>query len=246
MQSNKKEPKSLSVGIWRQMFPFFRPYRKEFATTFGLNILLILVDVAVPLFQSYAIDHFIVPDTLHGIWLFAIAYAGVIIMQMVCVFFSVRAAITIEMNVGRDMKRAQFVHLQKLSFSYYNTTPVGYIHARVMSDTSKIASVIAWGLVDMFGGGFFTTMLKHSKMDQAKRNMEQAKYDLRNFSRELNDVNMVCNLNIDTGDFLSFADYFFDGFVVDWVVQDRINNAKRQVEEAIRRTESIVNQLQRM
>ena len=86
-----------------------------------------------------------------------------------------------------------------------------------------------WGLVDMFGGGFFTTMLKHSKMDQAKRNMEQAKYDLRNFSRELNDVNMACNLNIDTGDFLSFADYFFDGFVVDWVVQDRINNAKRQV-----------------
>ena len=150
MQSNKKEPKSLSIGIWKQMFPFFRPYRKEFATTFSLNILLILVDVAVPLFQSYAIDHFIVPDTLHGIQLFVIAYVGVIIMQMVCVFFSVRAAITIEMNVGRDMKRAQFVHLQKLSFSYYNTTPVGYIHARVMSDTSKIASVIAWGLVDMF------------------------------------------------------------------------------------------------
>ena len=103
-----------------------------------------------------------------------------------------------------------------------------------------------WGMVDMFGGGFLSTMLKHSKIDQAKQNMEQTKYDLRNFSRELNDVNMACNLNIDTGDFLSFADYFFDGFVVDWVVQDRINNAKRQVEEAIRRTENIVNQLQRM
>ena len=63
-----------------------------------------------------------------------------------------------------------------------------------------------WGLVDMFGGGFFTTMLKHSKMDQAKRNMEQAKYDLRNFSTELNDVNMVCNLNIDTGDFLLLSE----------------------------------------
>ena len=103
-----------------------------------------------------------------------------------------------------------------------------------------------WGLVDMFGGGFFSTMLKHSKMDQARQNMEQAKYDLRNFSREFNDVNMACYLHIDTGDFLSFADYFFDGFVVDWMVQDRINNAKRQVEEAIRRTENIVNQLQRM
>ena len=47
-----------------------------------------------------------------------------------------------------------------------------------------------WGLVDMFGGGFFSTMLKHSKMDQAKQNMDQAKqnmdqakYDLRNFSK---------------------------------------------------------------
>ena len=103
-----------------------------------------------------------------------------------------------------------------------------------------------WGLVDMFGGVFFTTMLKHSKMDQAKRNMEQAKYDLRNFSRELNDVNIACDLNINIGDFLSFADYFFDGFVADWMVQDRINNARYQVEEAIRRTEYIISQLQRM
>lgn len=103
-----------------------------------------------------------------------------------------------------------------------------------------------WGLVDMFGGGFFTTMLKHSRMDRAKQNMEQAKYDLRNFSKELHDVHMTLDLNLDTDDFLSFADYFFDGFVVDWMVQDRINTARRQVDEAIRRTEYIVNQLQRM
>ena len=103
-----------------------------------------------------------------------------------------------------------------------------------------------WGLVDMFGGGFFTTMLKHSKMDQAKQNMEQAKYDLRNFSKELNDVNLACDLHMDTGDFLSFADYFLDGFVVDCIVQDRINTARRQVDEAIRRTEYIINQLQHM
>ena len=103
-----------------------------------------------------------------------------------------------------------------------------------------------WGLADMFGGGFFTTMFKQSKMEQARQNMEQAKYDFRNFSRELTDVNMACDLNLNTGDFLSFADYFFDGFVVDWMVQDRINNARHQVEEAIRRTEYIINQLQHM
>lgn len=142
--------KSFSFSIWKKMIPFFRPYYKYFFTTISLNVLLVAVDVLVPLFQSYAIDHFIIADTLEGIRPFACLYAAVIMMQGVSVFFSVRAAIHIEMHVGKDLKRAQFVHLQKLSFSYYNTTPVGYIHARVMSDTSKIASVLAWGLVDMF------------------------------------------------------------------------------------------------
>lgn len=85
----------------------------------------------------------------------------------------------------------------------------------------------------MFGGGFLSTMLQNSKMDQAKQNMEQDKYDLQNFSRELNDVNMACNLNINTNDFLAFADYLLDGFVIDWMVQDRINKAKQQVREEI-------------
>lgn len=103
-----------------------------------------------------------------------------------------------------------------------------------------------WGLVDIFGGGFFTTMMKQSKMEQASRNMEEAKYNLRNFSKELNDVNMSCNLNIGTNDFMTFADYFFDGVFVDWMVQERINTAKGQVEEAIQKTEYIVNQLRHM
>ena len=111
---------------------------------------------------------------------------------------------------------------------------------------NNLNSAKNWGLVDMFGGGFLSTMLKHSKMEQAKQNMEQAKYDLRNFSRELNDVNMACNLHINTGDFLSFADYFLDGFVIDWMLQDRINKAKQQVREAIRRTENILDQLKCM
>ena len=107
----------------------------------------------------------------------------------------------------------------------------------------NLDSAKGWGIFDMLGGGFLSTMVKHSKLDQAKENMEQAKYDLRNFSKELNDVNIACNLNIETGDFLSFADWFFDGFIVDWMMQDRINQASQQVEEAIRRVEDILRQL---
>lgn len=142
--------KPFSFQVWAKMLPFFKPYKKYFVITIGLNLLLAGIDVLVPLFQSYAIDHFIVPDTLDGISIFAGVYIGLIVLQTVFVYVSVHAATTIEMCVGKDLKWAQFEHLQTLSFSYYNTTPVGYIHARVMSDTLKIAGMTAWGLVDMF------------------------------------------------------------------------------------------------
>lgn len=142
--------KPFSFQVWAKMLPFFKPYKKYFVITIGLNLLLAGIDVLVPLFQSYAIDHFIVPDTLDGIPIFAGVYIGLIVLQTVFVYVSVHAATTIEMCVGKDLKWTQFEHLQTLSFSYYNTTPVGYIHARVMSDTLKIAGMTAWGLVDMF------------------------------------------------------------------------------------------------
>lgn len=142
--------KPFQFKIWAKMLPYFKPYKKYFFITFSLNILLAGVDVLVPLFQSYAIDHIIIPDSLKGIHAFALVYVAVIVAQTISVYLSVHAATTIEMNIGKDLKWAQFRHLQTLSFSYYNTTPVGYIHARVMSDTLRIAGMIAWGLVDMF------------------------------------------------------------------------------------------------
>ena len=55
----------------------------------------------------------------------------------------------VEMNVNKDLKRAVFTHLQTLSFSYYNVTPVGYLLSRVMSDTNRISGMIAWGMIDI-------------------------------------------------------------------------------------------------
>ena len=53
----------------------------------------------------------------------------------------------------------------------------------------------------------------------------------------------VHSLDFNNEGFLRFADYFFDGIVADWLVQDRINNARQQVDEAIRRVEQILRQL---
>ena len=90
-----------------------------------------------------------------------------------------------------------------------------------------------WGLFDMLGGGALTTFFKHSKMDDARYEMERAKRALQGFRKELADVDQRLHLSLEIGDFLIFADYFFDGLIADWLVQSKIQDAKAQVENAI-------------
>ena len=47
-------------------------------------------------------------------------------------------------------------------------------------------------------------------------------------------------------DFMGFADVFFDNGIIDFMVQSKIEEAKKQVQRAIRRVEEIKDQLSRM
>lgn len=107
----------------------------------------------------------------------------------------------------------------------------------------QLESARNWGIVDILGGGFFTNLIKHSKMDNAQEYMVRAKDDLKQFGNELGDISENMDLGFNTSDFLTFADYFFDGLVADWMMQDRINSAKEQVAEAIKRVSDILHRI---
>ena len=101
-----------------------------------------------------------------------------------------------------------------------------------------------WGLVDIFGGNTISGLMKHMKVNNASRCVEDARRDLATFRDELGDIRDVENLNIDIDGFLTFADFFFDGFVADIFVQSKIRKGQQQVGEAIRRVEDILSTLQ--
>ena len=111
------------------------------------------------------------------------------------------------------------------------------------SAQTKLNSASNWGIFDMLGGGMFSTIMKQSKMEDAKQLMESAKMDLRRFQKELKDVNIPIDLKMEVGSFLSFADFFFDGFVADYLVQSKISEAKERVSDAIFRVEQILRDL---
>ena len=152
------------LKVWKKIFPFLRPYAVNLCAVIVLNIVMALVDISMPLFQRYTIDHYIGGGTTRGIGWFTLLYAFAIVFQTIIVIVSTRQSMFIEMKTNRDMKHETFVHLQTLSFSFYNVTPVGYLIARVMSDVSRISGMLAWGLMDVMWSavyvlGVFIAML---------------------------------------------------------------------------------------
>lgn len=102
------------------------------------------------------------------------------------------------------------------------------------------------GVWDMLGGGFLSSLLKHSKMDAAQGAMQQAEQELRNFSRELANVQMSLDFQVNFDGMTQFFDMFCDNFFVDWMVQDQIVQAQKQVADARQRVWEAVQQLQFM
>ena len=143
-----KKEKTRWFGI-PKLFPYLKGYgRLVLADMIALGFIGSAMDAVIPLFQQYAIDHFIADRTLAGLGAFVALYILVMIVQTATNCVSALAACKAEMYIGRDLKRVCFNHLQTLSFSYFNQNSVGYIHARVMSDTDKIATILAWGLME--------------------------------------------------------------------------------------------------
>ena len=153
----KEYTQAFDWSIWKRLFPILSRFKRYFIGMIGTAAVSDLVDAAMPLFQMYAIAHFIEVGALDGLVPFAVCYGAVILLQSVLVVVSTRYTMKIEMYLGRDLRRELFEHLQILSISFYNVTPVGYLLTRVTNDTNRIAGNLAWGLLDVVDVVFYVT-----------------------------------------------------------------------------------------
>ena len=140
-----KHLKFFGIG---KILPYIKEVRKLMLVMVIFGLLGSVADIVIPQYQRYALDHFIGLRTFDTIVLFIVAYLVTILLQSVVNYISCSLAMIIEMRVNRKLRQTGFEHLQTLSFSYFNQNSVGYIHARLMSDTSRIGSLMSWTLVD--------------------------------------------------------------------------------------------------
>jgi hypothetical protein len=105
---------------------------------------------------------------------------------------------------------------------------------------NELEKAEGWGVVDILGGGFLTTAVKYNHVDEAGHYAEETQRTLGRFKREMSDITMITGTEIAIGTFETFADYFFDGLIFDWVVQseigkslDAVKNTKNQIDKAM-------------
>lgn len=107
----------------------------------------------------------------------------------------------------------------------------------------KMGSAKNWGIFDMMGGGLFSSLFKHSKIDRASADIEEAKRQLAVLKKELEDVSISEDFSVGIGDGLRFIDTFLDNVFADVVVQSRINSAIERLDKVSGQVRGILTKL---
>ncbi len=138
--------------IWKRIFAYMKPLKKPFAIGMVAVIVLAAVDVAYPLINRYAIDSIIEEGDLSRLPIFILVYVAYIIVLSAMVYVFIRVAGKIQNQLAYSIRKDAFEKLQNLPFSYYDRTPVGWIMARMTSDSRNLSDILSWGLIDLAWG----------------------------------------------------------------------------------------------
>jgi ATP-binding cassette subfamily B protein len=149
MEDEKKQEKvSLPFFGVPALLPFLKKYGLRIIAMILLGTLSSAIDSIYPLFNKYVLNHNIAYRTLDTLGYVIVLYVVLLIGKVAIDYLTLFLCSRLELWVNRDLRNAAFNHLQTLSFSYFNQNNVGYIHARVMSDTSKIGEMVSWYMMD--------------------------------------------------------------------------------------------------
>lgn len=143
--------------------------------------------------------------------------------------------------LGKERTK-QFLQSQERDFC--EAIDAGTAALRTIADVlQSIESAKDWAAFDLLGGGFLADMAKHDKLDEAQKSVEQLQIDLQHFNKELSDVSVRADLQVNIEGLLKFADYFFDSLLTDAAVLDRIRQSYSQVEQTQEQLLDILRQL---
>lgn len=83
---------------------------------------------------------------------YGVMYSILVVGIVFSIWRFIRLAGRLSTSLMYSLRKRTFEHMQTLSFTFFDNSAVGWLLARITSDTSRIANVVAWGTLDLFWG----------------------------------------------------------------------------------------------
>lgn len=148
----EKTYQNLDFKIWKSILLFLKPYRKTIIVILTLNALIGISETLFPLFSKYALDNMVVKKSLSELPRFLFFYMLMLLFSIGTRLVYMYTAGKMEIDIRTGISGKCFENLQRLSFSYYDRTPVGWIIARVGRDSTQFSQIISWAFLDIAYG----------------------------------------------------------------------------------------------
>lgn len=110
----------------------------------------------------------------------------------------------------------------------------------------SLRSAKNWGIYDLLGGGFLSSLVKHRRIDQAESLLKRVHSGLLKLQKELQDVNLSIDSTVGISGFQRFLDIAFDNVLSDWMTQSRINESMNEVLRVKSEILEVINTLDRL
>jgi len=142
----------MRFDLWKQLFAYAKVYRTELIVLGACAFLTASMDVTFPLITRAVVDSVAANGVTAELWPWMLAYAGTVAVLVLSIGTFIWMGGKIRTHVSHDIRRDGFRSLQRLSFSFYDYRPVGWLMARMTSDCERLSNILAWGFLDLVWG----------------------------------------------------------------------------------------------
>lgn len=143
--------RAYDARLMRRLITYLTPHRAVIAGSATLLVVTSGLEVLRPYLLKVAIDSYIVPAHLEGLWGLALLYLGILALEGGVRYAQLILTHWTGQRVMADVRLEIFRHLKRLPLRYFDRNPAGRIFTRVTSDVENLKELFTSGLVSAFG-----------------------------------------------------------------------------------------------
>lgn len=146
--------KAFDLNLLKRIMRYVSPYKKAFYWAIVLTVVLGGLTTARPILIKYTIDHFVMEPNAQGLLLFSLLMLLLLLAESAVQFVFIYLANYLGQSTIRDLRIKLYRHILRFKLKFFDTTPIGTLVTRAVSDIETIADIFAEGLLVIFGDLF--------------------------------------------------------------------------------------------